>query len=288
MKFIKNVFNVCVHNFRKWKTDYRIWTLGAILLLLTHNSMNELKSVSNFLNVSIPPWSFTFLYTQFYMKLIYTLPLLFIFCDAPFIDRDHLFVIIRTGRIKWFLGQVLYIIAASALYYLFLMACTLFFSYPNLTLTNEWGKLFYTISRTDAAMQMDVWSFNVPWNILNYFTPIQAMVFTLLMSWSSGCLLGMIVFTCNVLQSKRIIGVIVGGSIIILSAFLSNDYLSGSKWFSPLSWSTLNQIDIAGLTNCPPFQYCVTSIVIGFLICFFLSLFKIRRLEICTKGDGIQ
>lgn len=285
MNCIKSVVLISLQNIRKWKTDYRIWVLAILIMILIHNSVSELKTIADYVSVPMTVWSYPFLYAQFYMKLIYTVPLLFLFCDAPFIDANQQFVISRSGRTKWCFGQFLYIAIISAVYYMFIIFCVVIFSLPNIEWSTDWGKLLYTISRTSAATYKDVWTFKVSWNVLNYFTPIQAMWFTFFMSWLSGMLLGYTVFACNILQKKKAVGGICGAALIILSAFLSNDYLTGTRYFSPFSWNTLDQIDIAGMTNSPPFSYCVSFYLFCILTLSILIIIKNQTIEIIQNGD---
>ncbi len=286
MRYIKTILCISIQNFRKWKTDYRIWILAILVMILTHNSISELKLVANAQQLPMTIWTYPFLYAQFYMKVIYTLPLLFLFCDAPFVDANQLFIISRSGRMKWCCGQLLYITMVSAVYYLFLIVCTVIFALPHISLSLEWDSLVYTLSRSGAAYEQDIWTFLVSWNVLNYFTPIQAMWFTFLVSWLSGTLLGMIIFACNILQPKKSVGGIIGASLIILSVFLANDYWTGTRYFSPFSWNTLDQIDIAGMTNYPPFAYCMTFYLVGIAVLSAVILLKNQKLEIVQNGDA--
>lgn len=39
-----------------------------------------------------------------------------LFCDAPFIEDEQPYIMLRSGRRIWFIGQMLYIVVASVLY----------------------------------------------------------------------------------------------------------------------------------------------------------------------------
>ncbi len=281
MNSINVLFQICFQNFRKWKTDYRIWLIGIVVLLMTHSYISDINKIADILQVSQTPWNFPFLYSQFYMKLLFTLPLLFLFCDAPFMDANQLFVIIRAGRTKWCLGQLLYIILASAVYYLYLMILTIILPLFRIEWNMEWGALLHTIARTDIASDVGARFTLVSSDVLTYFTPIQAMWFTFIVSWAGGILLGIIIYFCNVLMKNSMAGSIVGATMILLSAFLANDYWAGTKWLSPFSWNTLNMIDIAGLTRNPPFAYCMTVYCCSsiFLSICILLLNRTMRIE---------
>lgn len=124
MRSLKCVVDICVQNFRKWRTDQRVWSIALLLVILTAIYKDDVTKLANALNTKPPFWIFPILYTQFHTKLIFTLPVVLLFCNAPFTDNNQVFVYMRSGRTKWLCGQVLYIFAASAAYYLFLFLTT--------------------------------------------------------------------------------------------------------------------------------------------------------------------
>jgi hypothetical protein len=79
-------------------------------------------------------------------------------------------------------------------------------------------------------------------------------------------------------------GSIVGAVLILLSAFLSNDAWTTTKWFSPFTWNTLNMIDIAGMTKNPPFWYCMV-VYIGVSILMSIGILRMNR-SMCIEENG--
>lgn len=106
------------------------------------------------------------LYCQYHMKLIFTLPLLVLFCNAPFTDRNTLFIISRSGKQKWLSGQLLYIVLSAAAYYGFILLCTVMLSLPYAEFTANWGKLISTLAYTETAASMGYYFIEVPAFIL--------------------------------------------------------------------------------------------------------------------------
>ena len=176
MNYVSRVFRISIQNFRKWKTDYRIWMIAIVVLLLIHSYMNEINRAAEVLQLPQTLWNYPFMYTGTYEKLQFTLPLLFIFCDAPFLHSNQLFVTIRSGKTQWCLGQVLYIVMTSAVYYLFLIAATILLSLPKAEWSLGWGDILYAVSRDNTGVEgvyrmLD----GDARKVLDYFTPLQAM-----------------------------------------------------------------------------------------------------------------
>ncbi len=258
MNSVRSVFSICAQNFRKWATDYRMWTVAAILIVMTFLYADDVRKNAAIMDSDVSLWIFPFLYTQSFMVLIFTMPVVLMFCNAPFFDKNQTFVMMRTSRTKWLCGQLLYIILASAAYYLFVfllsLLSTVFIAEPSL----DWGGTFYSLAY--GKMQWD----GVPWVgipklIVEYFTPIQACWFTFLLSWIGGVFLGMIVFFFNLVTQTRSIGTVVATGFVVWGCWVRySDGIQRYRKFSPISWITVDYIDVGGMTLYPTLSYCLT------------------------------
>ena len=47
------------------------------------------------------------LYTDRYIRILFMLPLIFIYCDAPFIDKNQIYILMRCKRKLWSIGQII-------------------------------------------------------------------------------------------------------------------------------------------------------------------------------------
>lgn len=274
MNFIKSILNICSQNFRKWITDYRIWMIYIIMFILIHSHVSEIASIASAIDEPSSIWIYPFLYSQFYMKLIFTMPIILFFCDAPFIDSNQMFVIVRAGRIKWLIAQLLYILISSAFYYVFIILSTVLLSLPNSSLEMSWGTVLYNIANSSVAGDLNFNFVNVSDYILRYFTPLEATWFTFLLSWISAVFIGIIIFVVNFITNSKYIGSVIASIIIILSCFVANDGFSNLIPYSPITWNTLNFIDVGGTTAYPSFNYCMTVYGVGIfslIVVLFLS-----------------
>ena len=269
MGSIKAAWAICAQNLRKWAADYRMWTIAALLVIMVQIYVDDMQKVAGFLGTKISMWIFPFLYIQYHTKVIFTLPVLLMFCNAPFTDKNQLFVYTRISRAKWLLGQILYIFTASALYYFFIffltIISTVFIAEPSL----DWGKTLYMIANSNVASTAEAYFLNVPNIILEYFTPVQAVFFTFLTSWLSAVLLGMIVFFCNLVSNTRFIGIIISSLLVVWTVLVAMGGWIDYVRFSPISWNTLNNIDVGNMTAKPSFAYCMC--VYGSLILMLIA-----------------
>lgn len=288
MKLPKPVFTICMQNLRKWKTDYRIWIIGLIAYVMILVYTDDMERIVRGLGTASPIWIFPFIYSQFHMKLIYTLPLVLLFCNAPFIDRNQTFVYMRSGRIKWLLGQMLYVTVSSGIYYLFLLIVSLLSAVAAGGEINlEWGKALSVIANSDAAGRLGSPFVEASTTVITYFSPLNATWFTFILSWLCGTMIGLIIFFCNLLTKTRFLGIAVSSILVVLSALRENvNHLKNILLpFSPISWTTLNNVDVGGLTKNPSFGYCasVYLIIIVLLTAGILIFGKKQSMDVKGK-----
>ncbi len=274
MRAIKTVLSICLQNLRKWATDYRVMAIAVLAFIMVQIYIDDMRKISAGLGTSMPIWIFPFLYSQFFTKIIYTLLVVLLFCNAPFIDSNQTFVYIRSGRKKWLCGQILYIIFASAFYYIFLFAATLLSTVFVGEISLDWGKTLTTTANSNAAQ-----FFGAPFVVMSntvtgYFTPLQAVWFTFLVSWLCGILIGLIIFLCNLLTGTRFVGTTIASLLVVLCALVDNGF-PGLLPYSPVSWNTLDKIDVGGSTSRPTFFYCTAV---------YLSLIAILTAAILIFG----
>ncbi|MCJ7840775.1 hypothetical protein MUB24_07620 [Lederbergia sp. NSJ-179] len=259
MKLFNQARCVCFQNFRKWGANYRVWMIAIILILLTHYFTKEIIDFSREIDMKVSPWIFPFLFSQKYTKLLFLFPLLLLFCDAPFIDENQPYVIARSGRVPWSIGQISYIVISSAFYFVFLFILTIGINLFHMHFTLEWGKVLGTLANTNAAQVVGLKMF-ISGSITHYFSPLQAIWFSFLLSWLAGVFLGLLIYVVNSLSNTRILGVLAASFFLVLDAtIIGRDYLYR---FSPVSWSSIERIDIEGTTQMPS----ITYVYIGFAV----------------------
>lgn len=284
MRSLKCVVDICVQNFRKWRTDQRVWSIALLLVILTAIYKDDVTKLANALNTKPPFWIFPILYTQFHTKLIFTLPVVLLFCNAPFTDNNQVFVYMRSGRTKWLCGQVLYIFAASAAYYLFLFLTTVILTVFTGELSWGWGSTILSLSANPGAVDHMIAPF-VYLNpiIFEFFTPIQAVLFTFLLSWCAASLLGLVVFFFNLVSETKIMGVLIASVMVIICSSIENLGYDKLLPFSPVSWNTLDNIDVGGLTENPSFGYCMTVYAVSLVVLTALILIFGKKKSLDTR-----
>mgnify|MGYP000178248066 CR=1 FL=1 len=272
MKFFRSVYSISLQNFRKWKYDSRILITIFFLLIFIHSYTKGLSSFCDYVNVKSSPWIYPFLYMQYYNKLLFFFPLLLIFSNAPFIDSNQLYIIARSGRIKWCMGQICYIFITSSIYFVFIILFSILLNIKCIEFTNDWGKVINTLANTNAGTEFQI-GFSPDRNIVNMFSPLQAVWFTFLHSWVSGVVLGLIIFLFNMIFKG--VGTFISSFILVFSAIASKQ-ISLVK-FSPVTWSTLNYIHIIKNDGLPNYRYITVGYIGISFVLLILILFVSKK-----------
>jgi hypothetical protein len=278
---------ICIQNMRKWIGNSRIIVSLIVILLFTYLYTKGLWKISDYTGEKLSPYIFPFLTTYRYMKILYLFPVIMIFSDAPFIDSNQQFVMVRSGRLSWGIGQMLYIVVGSFCYTMFMLLSSIIVNIGHIQLDTSWGKGLILAATTNltSALGIQYDTVKVTGSIVRYYTPAQAMLWSFVFLWMICTILGLIIYDLNILFKSNAVGVLVTGFMVFFTAIV--DEVQQFMWFSPVTWSSLNNIDVAKTTSLPSFYFVLYmysgAIVILFIMGALLS--RSRRFSFEIKNN---
>lgn len=244
--------DVCLDNLRRWAANPRIWVIGALLLLMQeHMMVGGIRAFSQAVDIPAAPWVYPFLTGDWYIALMELLGAILLFCDAPFMNWGTPYLFIRCGRRAWFLGQVLYVLTAAALYQLFIALSAALLLLPRVMWTGDWGKVLGTLAQTNRGLAYGVMLSDV---VVRCLSPAQAMALSLLLGWMVTALFGMVIFAVNLLL-PRMWGAVAASLLALVMPFSLNASGRALTYFSPGGWMCLNLIDLTGTSPYPSLGY---------------------------------
>lgn len=97
-----------LNTFLKWKGNPKIWVVGLFLIFYVYNLTAPIVKFCKEVNYAVSPWLFPYFFSNPTTLLLFMLAFVLYLCDAPFLDQQQVFVLLRTGRQKWTVGQLLY------------------------------------------------------------------------------------------------------------------------------------------------------------------------------------
>ena len=112
-------------------------------------------------------------------------------------------------------------------------------------------------------------------SIIKYFTPLQAMFFSCLLTWMSFVITGLVIYAFNVITNTRYVGVAIASFLILLTAVVDGN--GKMTWYSPISWNSLNNIDVGGMSSYPDIDYVMGMYMLLIIILTILSVIAGKR-----------
>lgn len=255
MKKIK-IFKIIQCDFVNWLTNYKMY---IVLILLAYFLSCNFDTVFDFARRSrcrVTPWLLPFCFSHPFMRIVIFSCVIFLFSDAPFMTPLQVLFLSRTGKKQWYFAQILYLMICSVLLTLFLACYPLLRHFPMIVSNGEWGKVLKTMIYKNDVIHpiMD--------SVINHYSVADTMKYTVAVCILLVFFIGMVIFLCNVLFDKQLIGVLVACFFVMLEAFEYLSYIKDVKWISPISWIEISNMAYGRDVTVPSTTFAITCLVI--------------------------
>lgn len=201
--------------------------------------------------------SFGFL-TLFYFGIIY------INSDVPFMQHINMYQVIRTGRLRWAIGQIGAIFLRSLTITLLMVLFTILPFLGRIEWSADWGKMVYTLASerrvlSEFIVENDL-DFRFYYEILDRFTPIQLMALAVAVCTLICTFLGLAMFLIS-LYGGRLPAVAAAAALVLMLYFCENFPLQKYKrlmaHFVPTYWAeiALMETRTSGYYRMPSLTY---------------------------------
>ncbi len=212
MRNIWAAFLCAGSNFRKWRKNPTIILLAVVWSLFLISYFIEVPAVSLQRGSNIIPWLMPFTLIHPLNRFLFCTVMIVLFAQAPFSDISTPFAMIRTGRLSWFLGQILYILGTSAVVTLFTFVCTVLVTVPCMDLRMDWGPRLYRIV-LDVALREN----EMAESIMTSYSVWEAMWHTAKLQFLTGTLIGSMILFFNMFRQG--LGMLVTSAVAAWSLF---------------------------------------------------------------------
>lgn len=292
-----NIKKICLCgtlNIKKWKSSVKIYVFFIVSALLIANVFFDVYSISDLLDVKCTPWLFPFIHTHTNNNILYFGLLAAIYSNAPFEDSNTQFVIMRTGKRNWIIGQIVYVYLSSLLIMLFYMILPVLVILPKLEFSAEWGKLLMTLGNESAAVELmskyNISAIFFPYDlILKEYPPILFMAIYAAMFWLTTVFSIMVIMTFNIVI-KKTAGIIADGFLIAMTYIILyfGTLMISPKiyYFSPLAWININNVDWINSGTIQSPAYSFAALIIGIIIMTAVSIVVFCKKDVeIEKGE---
>lgn len=291
---LKQIFIISNKNFRLWKKKpavFMAFALGFIIAFMLSNKVVEFSASHNTLLQIFEAFIWTF--GDSVSIMLISLCLLLLFSDVPSMDNDVPFFLVRTARITWILGQIVYVIEATVVFIIFVMLSTCLLSSSNAYLGNFWSETAAILGYSTIGEKIAVPAFV---KVLEFSFPYQVSVKILFLMIGYALLLSSIISYFNLFKNKNgmIAGVLFSGFGYFLTPEIISNIFHLSQyqqkyanilfgWLSPLNQATYYMHNF-GYDSLPRIWQSYLFFLIGSLIFFALSIIKIRKYPFNFSG----
>ena len=107
---LKKGWYVCESNFIQWRKNYRIWMIVAIETILIFRYLHGLSEYGQATGKTITPFVLPIVFAEAensngLLKVLIYLGCVMLFCNAPFLNNQKPYMILRCKRKGWYLGE---------------------------------------------------------------------------------------------------------------------------------------------------------------------------------------
>lgn len=274
MTLIHKLIRIFLYQTRQAVTNKRIGLIFILVGMYIYSTVSSVDGMVDATGIAPTQWIFPHLTSDYIVQMIIIAGGLVLFCDAPFLYESHWYLIGRSGRLAWSLGQILYIMFLSFLYLVFVNIISVVSLLPQINFTiDSWGKIWGTLARTNAGQEFSV-TFSISDFIIGTYTPVQAFLDAFYLEWLCLIWLALLLYIGNCF-SGHYMGVLMSSSFVILDILIYNEWIKDAYRFSPV---TLAQLTAFSSANA---QYGVTK---EYAHAFFgISFFVLSLL--CVAGN---
>ena len=300
MDFCRTVWSVMGMNFRRWKSDVRIWLiLGFVGMLL----IKELRGITAYgleHEAECTAYLFPFLFADSIisvgtMKVMLFLGGILLLCDAPFIYSNTPYVIMRSRREKWWISECLYIFTTVLLYMLFIMLVSMLAVLPVAVFGQEWGNAVFDFQNGNGTMgageikrAYEIFVI-MPRDTVGYLYPLGAHLYTFVTATAALFLLGLLQYVVNLLTKSMFWGFAAASAFIFLDPLLY--YFSSEpafRWaplFSPLCWINAERLNLVNRNNVLSVPFVVSMFVILTVLLLVIIRSASKKIMIEVRGE---
>lgn len=241
-------YGVCRYQLRKTVSSYRFALMLLLQLLFAIVFATPVSDFAAQHSLSVNALGLLPALTgDTFAQMLLMMGLVLLLSDAPFIDHNQMYLLLRCERSKWALGQIAFMAAASLGYLVCAQIVCLIVMTPTISLSADWGKLW-----TSVAYQHTVQDITMGARIVSRYSPLMAFGLSMWLSWLACCIMGFTMFLINLATGTRI-GLIAGGLMCLINTAIGNSLFDTKLYsFSPVSLASLSIVDSTGMARWHP------------------------------------
>ena len=148
----RQVMSVAVYNFRQWRANPRIIVTFALAFILCFLlSDKAVRFAQDYKTTMQIVEAFVWTFDDSNSILLSSLLLVLLFADMPFLSPGTPYYLMRIDRRTWITGQAVYVVTATGLYLVFVLAATSLVCMRNSFIGNMWSETAAILGSSGAG-----------------------------------------------------------------------------------------------------------------------------------------
>lgn len=262
--------------------------LFIILFVAFDSFYAEIDYACKVLDYPCSFWYFLNVMTNHFMCGAIGLSAVYLFSNAPYLNRNGMYQMIRQGKYKWLLSQLGSIILSG-----FSFTAVLFFTgwirmLPHMDWTWSWGRMMKTLAVTNAASQLNV-TFVLKPSFMQSMEAWQAGLLAFMLDSFVFILIGFLLLAIGLLCNRMTALIFTG--ILAIVPFVTNSWnLSRHlmiNLFSPVSWLQTGLFYTENMTyaEMPPVLWIWGMLAVYLALAVVLALLAAKRNHFQWNGE---
>ena len=280
----KYIWNLYVNRFY----GKRNLVLFVILWIAFDSFYAEIDYACKVLDYPCSFWYFLNVMTNHFMCGAIGLSAVYLFSNAPYLNRNGMYQMIRQGKYKWLLSQLGSIILSG-----FSFTAVLFFTgwirmLPHMDWTWSWGRMMKTLAVTNAASQLNV-TFVLKPSFMQSMEAWQAGLLAFMLDSFVFILIGFLLLAIGLLCNRMTALIFTG--ILAIVPFVTNSWnLSRHlmiNLFCPVSWLQTGLFYTENMTyaEMPPVLWIWGMLAVYLALAVVLALLAAKRNHFQWNGE---
>lgn len=247
-----------------------------------------LRKFSYLTGYAITPYFFPFLVSISFYNMIFFALYIYFFSDAPFVQRNTIYQMIRCGRTRWGIIQLEKIFLSNFIFNLSSFFLSIMVLLPYISFEKGWGKVIYTLSRTNMGESYKI-SISFMYDIIGKYTPLQFMALTMIILWLAGSAIGIMMFSLSLFVGR--ITTLICVSIFVVLPIVLDDFPIVLRplaiYFSPISWTRITEIGQFkyGIPRLPSLIFILSAYIIMCILFSAAALIRLRTIDLKWSSE---
>lgn len=274
----KQIISVAKAEYIKWLTDPRVVIAGVMLVFMRTLAVEPLleraERFGERLNIAEP---FVAIGNSGMLVMLMPCVFLILISDYPKMTGNTLFFIKRTGRVNWFLGQLLFLIMAVFTFMTFVLLGSVLVS--DGSAASRWSD---TVTKYEARFPDEAGSFAsqlLPSNLYNQLSLPSAVVQTMVLMSAYLFMLSLVIYFFKLIHIQSL--GLLAAVFIVAAGVMTCSLKAPSMWAFPMA-NTIVWLHYEEILSMPVFPIWCSYAYFAVLIIIMLitDLFAVRRLQL--------